>query len=381
MSGADDAAAGASSPPRSTAVLPATLGGYIARLTLVSVLLVMAAFAVLAFLVDLVEHLRDAAEEGRTAWAAIELTALRLPTLVERIWPFGVLFGAMFAFWRLNRLQELVAIRAAGVSAWQFLAPAALTAALVGAVVVTTLNPLGAAMAARYERLEADTEEAGTAQVTVFPGGVWLRQTAAGRTLLMHARQLRAEPRVALEPVTVFVYGADGDYRARIDAPRATLGGGAWRLEEARRTDEEGINRPIGGWRIPTELAPESITRSFRDPQTLSFWELPDYIALVEALGFSAREHRVHFQALLAAPLFFAAMLMAGVTFTLRFARTGLAGLLPIGLAAGFALFILVDVVRALGVSGQLPTALAAWGPPVAALMLTAAALFQLEDG
>ncbi len=381
MAGADGAATRASSPARATAAVPLTLGGYIARLTLLAVLLVMAAFGVLAFLVDLVEHLRDAAEEGRTAWAAVELTALRLPSLVERIWPFGVLFGAMFAFWRLNRSQELVAIRAAGVSAWQFLAPAALTAALVGAVVVTTLNPLGAAMAARYERLEADTDGAESAQVTVFPGGVWLRQTAEGRTLLMHARQLRAEPRPALEPVTVFVYGAEGDYRSRIDAPRATLDDGAWRLEAAQRTDDGGVNRPIGSWRIPTDLKAESITRSFRDPQTLSFWELPDYIALVEALGFSAREHRVHFQALLAAPLFFAAMLMAGVTFTLRFARTGLAGLLPIGLAAGFALFILVDVVRALGVSGQLPIALAAWGPPVLALMLTAAVLFQLEDG
>jgi lipopolysaccharide export system permease protein len=362
-------------------IAPPTLGRYVAKLTLGAILMVMLAFAVLGFLVDLVEHLRDAAEEGRPLAGAVELTALRLPSLIDRIWPFGVLFGAMFAFWRLNRSQELVAIRAAGISAWQFLTPAALVAVLLGVVVVTTLNPLSAALAARYERLEAERDGESPAQMSVFPGGVWLKQGRGADTVLVHAERLVATPAVRLEPVTAFVYDADGDYRARIDAPAARLAPGAWVLEDARRSDDTALNRPLGTWRLPTALEPATITRSFRDPTTLSFWELPGYIALVEDLGFSARAHQVHFQALLATPAFFAAMLLAGVTFTLRFARRGLARMLPAGLVAGFGLFVLVDVMNALGVSGQLPTVLAAWGPAAVALMLAAAALFQLEDG
>lgn len=361
--------------------MPATLGRYLARITLGAVLVVMLAFAVLGFLVDLVEHLRDAAEEGRALWGAAELTALRLPSLIDRIWPFGVLFGAMFAFWRLNRSHELVAIRATGVSAWQFLAPAVVVAGLLGVVVVTSLNPLGAALAARYDRLEAQRDGQETAQMSVFPGGIWMKQRRDGETVLVHAEHLRATPRIVLSPVTAFVYDAAGHYRARIDAPRAVLAPAAWVLDDAVRSDDDALSRPIGSWRIPTDLEPATITRSFRDPATLSFWELPDYIALVEELGFSARAHRVHFQALLATPLFFAAMLLVGVTFTLRFARTGLARMVPTGLVAGFALFVLVDVMHALGVSGQLPTVLAAWAPAAVALMLAGAALFQLEDG
>jgi len=368
--------------PRPSIFASPTLGFYLARLTLSAVALVMLAFAALGFLVDLVEHLRDAVDEGRSLWGAVELTALRLLTLLDRIWPFGVLFGAMFAFWRLNRARELVAARAAGVSAWQFLAPAACVAALLGAFVVTTLNPLAAALAARYERMQdARDGDEGAAEVTVFPSGVWLKQAREGRTLLLHAERLRADDAVVLEPATVYAYGVDGDYEARIDAPAARLEEGAWVLEDARRSDSEVLNQPIGSYRIATRLGPETVTRSFRDPSTLSFWQLPGYIELVEALGFSARAHRVHFQALLATPLVFTAMLLAGVTFTLRFARTGLARLVPIGLLAGFALFIFVDVAHALGVSGQLPTALAAWAPGVVALMLAGAALFQLEDG
>lgn len=363
-------------------VLPATLGRYIATATITGVLVVIAAFAVLAFLIDLIEHLRSAAERDVGWWTAVELTALRLPSLLDRIWPFAVLFGAMLAFWRLNRAGELVAVRAAGVSAWQFLTPACLVAALLGVVVVTTLNPLTAALAARYERLEQRAFGGGEAQVAVFAAGIWLKQETAEERLVVSAERMRAGEPLRLEEVTVFVYDVAGDYVRRLDAASAVLADGRWELARTRLSDDTGLGQPIGAYTIPTDVGADAIRRSFRGPETLSFWELRDYIALLEELGFSAREHRVHWQSLLSLPLFFAAMLLTGVTFTLRFQRGGGGGrLLPIGLVGGFAFFILVDVVRALGVSGQLPPTMAAWTPTIVALMLGSAALFQLEDG
>ena len=47
----------------------------------------------------------------------------------------------MLAFWRLTRHNELVIVRTAGVSVWQFLMPAALVALLIGIVAVTIFNP------------------------------------------------------------------------------------------------------------------------------------------------------------------------------------------------------------------------------------------------
>ena len=56
---------------------------------------------------------------------ALRLTLLKTPMLVEQTLPFVVLAGAMMAVIGLNRSSELVAMRAAGVSAWRFLAPSA----------------------------------------------------------------------------------------------------------------------------------------------------------------------------------------------------------------------------------------------------------------
>ena len=133
---------------------------------------------------------------------------------------------------------------------------------------------------------------------------------------------------------------------------------------------------------VPTTLSPERLENSFASPETISFWDLPDFIRAIEAVGFSAQEHRLHWHAMLALPLLLAAMLVVGTTFSLRLARHGKASVMVVaGLTAGFAFYILSDVVFAIGLSGRLPIALAAWAPAGIAMLLGLATLFHIEDG
>lgn len=364
------------------ALVPWTLGVYVARVTLANVLTVAVGFLVLAFVIDLVEQLRATAGRGVPLWTAVELAACHVPGLMERLWPFAVLFGAMLAFWRLNRASELVVVRAAGVSAWQFLLPAALAVAALGAFLVTTINPVAAALTARYERLEAQVLDGDAEVLMVFPNGIWLRQALGDGSAILNAQRVEAVEPLSLQNVVVFEYDAQGRFVARLDAPTAVLADGRWQLDGVLRSDGTVLEQAVGRVELPTRLDADSVRRSFRNPTTLSFWDLPGYIRILGELGFSAREHEVHWYALLATPAFFAAMLLTGVSVTLRFQRRGGLGLLVLlGLASGFAFFVLVDVVKALGVSGQLPTQLAAFAPSAVALLLGSAVLFQLEDG
>ena len=69
---------------------------------------------------------RRLAQCHRVALAKFHL--FRVPQLTERIMPFTVLVGAMSCYLALSRRLELVVARAAGVSAWQFVAPAMIAA-------------------------------------------------------------------------------------------------------------------------------------------------------------------------------------------------------------------------------------------------------------
>jgi lipopolysaccharide export system permease protein len=107
-------------------------------------------------MIDYVELMRRGADlANATAWLLAKISLFRVPQLTERIMPFTVLVGAMSCYLTLSRRLELVVARAAGVSAWQFVAPAMIAAFVFGAVATTLYNPVAAVLHERSKRLEA----------------------------------------------------------------------------------------------------------------------------------------------------------------------------------------------------------------------------------
>lgn len=171
-------------------------------------------------------------------------------------------------------------------------------------------------------------------------------------------------------------------YAGRLDAESALLRNGFWELHNAHLTVPERPTEKRALYRLPTSLTLDRIQESFAPPQTLSFWELPQFIATLESAGLSSLKHRMFFYRLLAQPLLLCAMVLLAAVFTPRSMRRG--GTLAVvisGIVAGFILFMTNDVALTFGVSGTIPPFLAAWAPAIASLMLGVAALLQKEDG
>jgi lipopolysaccharide export system permease protein len=126
----------------------------------------------------------------------------------------------------------------------------------------------------------------------------------------------------------------------------------------------------------------DRIQESFASPETISFWDLPGFIRLMENAGFSATRHRLYWHRLLAGPLLVAAMVMLAATFSLRPPRRGGApGLIIAGVLSGFLLYFMSNVVAALGLSSSIPVVLAAWTPAGVSTLIAITLLLHLEDG
>jgi lipopolysaccharide export system permease protein len=215
----------------------------------------------------------------------------------------------------------------------------------------------------------------------VSTNGLWLRQGDEKGQSVIHALRV-ADSGLKLEDVILFIYEGQDLFRGRIDAHTAALKAGYWHLERAWVT---GPGRPAVFYStldLKTALTPHQIQESFATPDTISFWDLPRFISLAEAAGFSATKHRLHYHALLAAPVLLCAMIFVAAAFSLRLARLGgAARLILAGVLTGFLLYFFTDVTQALGVSGIVPVTLAAWAPATTALLLGMAAVFNQEDG
>jgi len=180
----------------------------------------------------------------------------------------------------------------------------------------------------------------------------------------------------------VFFLNRQSEFTARIEARSARLQDGAWLIEDCHRFRPGEPPDTFPELRLPTSLTSSKIEESLASPDTMSFWELPGFISLLEQSGFSAQRHRLHFNVLLARPLLFCAMVLVAATFSLRMQRRGGAGMLIVsGVAAGFLLYFLSDIVFALGLSAKIPVLLAAWTPAGVSMIFGASMLLHLEDG
>jgi lipopolysaccharide export system permease protein len=338
--------------------------------------------ALIVYLFDAVELMRRAASKVDASPAAVlRMAAYQVSGLLLKLLPFATLFGAMWTFARLNRANELVVARGLGVSVWQFLAPALLLSLLTGVVAVTVLNPVASALTARYEQMEARYFRGRESLLAMAPNGLWLRQADLDGQAVIHARQVSG-PGVELGQVIVFLNASTDRFAARLDAQRAQLRHGYWELEDVLVTGPERPAERFGSYRLPTSLTLNRIQDGFASPASMSFWNLPGFIRVLEEAGFSALRHRLHWHALLSVPVLLCAMVLIAAPFSLRLARRGGSGLLLAGGAlTGFALYVVSDVVLAFGLAGTLPAVLAAWTPALISVALGLAMLLHLEDG
>lgn len=358
-----------------------TLNLYLARRFLNAVMIVFGALVLVAFSIDVVDLFNRTPTREISGGIIVGMSLLKLGDLALKLLPFAILFGSILAFSGLARSHELVATRAAGVSAWSFLAPPLVVAIALGVLTMTALNPAAASLLAQYERLEAKYIRGQASQLSVFKTGLWLRQGDAKRQSVIHA--LRASDQgVNLEDVIIFLYDGQDHFAGRIDAAKAKLKSRRWHFENAWVSGPDGAPKQFTAYDLPTDLTPAQIQESFGSPDTIPFWELPRFIANAEDAGFSTLRHQLYFYSLLMLPVLFSAMVFMAASFSLRFTRLG--GVPQLVLAAtlsGFGVYFLSDVTQALGTSGILPAPLAAVAPAAMAILLGMTLLFHKEDG
>ncbi len=364
-----------------------TLSLYIARRFLGTVGRVFLIFFAILMLVDMIEQLRRFSDAGIGLAGAARLSLMNVPETLYRILPLILIMGAIANFLGLARSSELVVVRAAGRSGLRFLVTPLLAAVAIGLLTIALFNPLVAATSKAYDAARSALSQGGGSVLSVADTGLWLRQgSESGQTVIQAARSNLDG--TELFGVTFLGFDATGLPSSRVEAASARLVEGAWQLTGTKSWDlrqqnpEVAAAMPEGEVALPSDLTAERIRDSFGTPSAIAFWDLPGYIDDLERAGFSARAYKLWFQMELAQPLLMAAMVLVAAGFTMRHVRFGGTGRMVIyAMLTGFGIFFLRNFAQALGESGQIPIVVAAWSPPLAAVLMSLGLLLHLEDG
>ncbi len=358
------------------------LGRYVLARVIIGIGIALIAVLASILLIDLVEQMRTVGTRtDLSLLEAVRLTLLKTPMLVEQTLPFVVLAGSMMAIIGLNRSSELVAMRAAGVSAWRFLMPAAFAGIVLGIFTVTALNPLGAYL---FQQFEAEKEDALANRTSGEQAGVWIRQGDADGQVVIHADSV--DPSGSrLQGATFMFFEVQQEalrFTRRIRAETAELRPGFWQLSDLVEATPGG--RPVrhANLAIPTSLDATEMIDRFVTPASLSFWALPPFINEARQAGFAPTRYELKWQSLLAYPLLLAVMAGLGAAFSLQLQRLGnLARWGAAGVAVGLFLFFYSQLAGAFAMTQTVPASVAAWSAPLAGMFIALALVAFMEDG
>ncbi len=359
-----------------------TLSRYFAGRFFVSVVAVFAGVFFLVLFVDYIDLMRRASDAPKAQASMLVLVSLcRVPQIMERLFPFSILVGAMACFFSLSRRMELVVARGAGISVWQIIAPALTVALLLGLFGTLVYNPVSANLRELSKRIEAQVFGQLQSSLDVYDSGYWVRQRGNDGESIMNALQSRQQG-LQLTSIIAFTFGAAGEFKERIEAESADLTPGAWLLTHARVYAPNVLPQDFETYSLPTKLTREQVAESFAAPDTVGFWHLPTYIRYAEDSGLAAAGYRLQYQILLARPFLQAAMVLLAASFSLRaFRFGGVPQRILMGVVAGFSIYVLSKVTEDLSKADLLYPLLAAWLPIVGGGMVGFLILLHEEDG
>jgi len=356
-----------------------TLTIYLAKMFVVRILAVLVMLVLVLMALDLLGSTGDIlAPEGNGQAEIIKYASLRIPQLIARFLPYSVLLATLITLVTLNQNSEVVAMKAAGLSAHQVLAPLMLTAAVV-AVLSFAFNERVVTRANATLKAWEAVEYGPIPEETGVRANVYLTD---GENILSARALTGSGVNIRLTDVTWDERAQGVIVTEQIRADAAVYAGPGWRLENPRRfnvgrTDIEELQNVVVG----ENLTPEQIDLESVDPDGQGFFELKQTIDAYEAIGKRTSEMRANWWHRISGPLSALLMPLLGSIAAFGLARSGALFVRAIiGMALGFAYFVVDNAALAMGSFGGYPPFLAAWAPFFLFLLLGETVLVRTEE-
>lgn len=356
-----------------------TLTLYLARLFAVRILAMLAVLVFVLMALDLLGKTGEIlAVDGNGQQEIMKYVSLRIPQLIASFLPYSVLLATLITLVTLNQNSEVISMKAAGLSAHQVLAPLLLTALATSAISFAFNERVVTRATATLKAWEgADfgpiPQEAG------IKTNVYLTD---GANILTAARLTGEGENIRMEDVTWYERGSNGILSQQIRAKSATYARPGWKLLEVETfnvtaADTETSDSMVVGQGLTTaQIELDSV-----DPDTQDFFELSGSIDAYEAVGRRTSELRAKWWHKVSGPLSAFLMPLLGAVAAFGLARSGQLFLRAIiGMALGFAYFVVDNAALAMGSFGGYPPFLAAWAPFMLFALIGETVLIRTEE-
>ncbi len=320
------------------------------------------AFLMLFIVLDLLDNLTDFLQYHARFGQVLHYYLLVLPEAFVLILPMSLLLAVLFCLSNLGKNNELIAMRASGVSVLRAAAPL-LTAGAAATILVFWVNDSFVPRA--REKADAFLFDLRGRGSKYTLGNFFFANAPEHRDWFARRFDTRAR---RLETVEVHQRGPDNKPLLDVFAESATWSNGQWHFAQADIYDYTrgaGTVVHVAQTNFPAFAeSPRRLVLEGRRPSQMTIGELRRHVAaLLEARRQrQLADYRVELQYRYAFPLTCFIVVWLGVPLGMQVSRRG-GALLGVGTALGLvvAFYFLSNISLALGKGEHLPAAVAAW--------------------
>lgn len=356
-----------------------TLTFYLARLFLTRILAVLLMLVMVLQVLDVLGESGDIlAYPGNGEAQLMYYISLRAPQLVARFLPYSVLLATIITLATLNQNSEVISMKAAGLSAHQVLAPLLLTALFIAGASFAFNERVVTRASAALDAWEAvdygpAPRESGVRTNLYLSDGqdLLLAQTLAGQGDGM-----------VMNGVTFYRRDAAGMITEELRSPRATYANPGWRLEAPVRFEVASTaTTQLGAVTVAPGITPGKVTIAKVDADSQDIFALARSIEALKVAGRRTSALEAAWWHKISGPLSSALMPLLGAVAAFGLARSGqLLIRALLGMALGFAYFVLDNAALAMGNFGGYPPLMAAWAPFVLFALIGETVLVRTEE-
>ncbi len=326
----------------------------------------LVAIIMIFIIIDLMENVDDFIDAGTAVNVAIAYYIYFIPEMIKSMIPVAMLLSSLFTTGKLASQNELVAMKAGGVSLYRFMIPFLAIGIIVTGFTIYFngwIVPLANSEKYHIEREHlAKGTRTDTDRYNIFIQDSPVRFLSLG----YYDESTRSVSRVSIQEFS--------DTNLAVMARRYDAARMEWDSEERIWTLHRGTVREFSEYteqmqtfdRLPMEnlfFNPEDIAKKQLQPDEMNYFELREFIQSQRRAGQQTARWEVDYYSTIAFPFASLIVILFGVPFSAQKRRGGMALQFAVGVLITFLYMAFMEITSTFGQSGQYNTLLMAWLP------------------
>jgi lipopolysaccharide export system permease protein len=359
------------------------LDKYFIRLFVFALIFSLLGVWLTALIVDLVEHIDTFIDKHASLFLVIKYYLFWSPYMIGLTIPVAVLLACIFSVGQLAKHNELLAIKAAGISLYRILLPLLILSILIsfltmvfGEIVIPVANKKKREI--RNFEIGKESKEKNILRRNVFVQG------EDGR--IFHLEDYNIETKTGNG---VLVQKIEKNRLVeQIEAKKMSWKESGWLFENGReRIFPDSLSQPQGEeyrtfdelFRADMKVKPEAFAERPKNPEEMGYFELAKYVKIRKNTGAEISRELTDLNSKISYPLINFIIVLFGAPIAANPRRSGMAVGVAITLFIAFCSYVIIKGALILGYNGTLSPALAAWSANILFAILGAILLIKAK--